>query len=236
MKNYLTRIIALSMSIGLLVGLLSVVLMNRGRWPYIGQSPATETVATHAVGPAVQASSPDSVPVPETAMAPSRPVERASAADAVLNLTAPVVEHARAVSAPADALETLALQADALPAGVSMPERIPPVEECLPLVRPEIRNSYEVFVRQYPGVDPTETQDFHKALLDERFSYGCEVPEKSWQEYVEWVREMENMQQELVHVRGELAGLPLHGTDALGREYLLAGFEGTQPSYYFTTT
>ncbi len=120
--------------------------------------------------------------------------------------------------------EPRGLWAATVPAPLNYVDRLPP----------EHRTAFENFRAAYPSVDPTETEAFHEALLEERRRYGLELSEASGVAFTDWLRPTERMQAALVVARGEHIGIAINGTDARGRGYTLVGFRGVDPIYSFT--
>ena len=112
--------------------------------------------------------------------------------------------------------------------------RVPAVSEYATAIPSAHVAALQEFQKKYPGVDPTETQDFYAAVLEERRTYGTELTDQTAAQYSEWIIRTEAMRGALVAARGGHVGVAITGTDENGRSFALGGFDGVRPAYTFT--
>lgn len=110
----------------------------------------------------------------------------------------------------------------------------PAPAEYLARTSTETTATWGAFQQEYPGVDPTEKDDFQTAILRERQKYSIELSREERAAWSSWLTRTEIMANDMVSSRGEHLGIPLSGVDTEGREYILAGFSGALPVYLFS--
>ncbi len=111
---------------------------------------------------------------------------------------------------------------------------VPDVSEYSSSLAPAAQKALTEFQKSFPGVDPTQTQDFYATVLAKRRTLGTELTDAKAVEFSAWISAAEAMRGSLVKARGDLVGIAISGTDERGRSFALSGFEGVWPTYIFT--
>ncbi len=87
------------------------------------------------------------------------------------------------------------------------------------------------FQTMHPGVDPTDVEAFHATLLDVRQAHPAKLDPENREQFGDWLTLHESMRQSMINARAAFLGIPTHGTDAQGREFILTGFDRARPIY-----
>lgn len=98
----------------------------------------------------------------------------------------------------------------------------------------EHQKAWEAFHARFPNTDPTEGQDYQKALMDKRQEYGFKLSLSESDEYTQWLNLMEPMQFAMVLARAKEEGIPIDGTKPDGSSFSLITFEDGKPIYSYT--
>ena len=97
-----------------------------------------------------------------------------------------------------------------------------------------MREAWLAFRTRHPGVDPTDDEAFHGAVLDERARLPGELTSAQRDAHGEWLADAEAMRVEMIAARARREGLETQGTTADGRSFALTGFLDGEPVYTYT--
>ncbi len=202
--------------LGMLLALLAIVILRTFAEP--AQNPASRAATTPDAPPATHAppasgQSPSESQTPPASAVPT--VASADSAPATPSAPSPTAQRPRE---PQGKWATV----------------VPDISEYSSSLTPAAQKVLAEFQKTFPGVDPTQTQDFYAAALAKRRTLGTELTDGTVAEFSAWITAAEAMRGSLVKARGDLVGVATAGTDEKGRSFVLSGFEGVRPTYMMT--
>lgn len=101
-------------------------------------------------------------------------------------------------------------------------------------IDPQFEASWLDFRRRHPGIDPTDEDQFHLALIAERERLPDAMSSEQREIYGIWLADTEGMRDAMIRERARLAGLQTEGIAVDGRDFTLTGFDGLKPVYTYS--
>ncbi len=101
-------------------------------------------------------------------------------------------------------------------------------------IDPEHVNAWQDFQHRHPGVDPTDYEQFHMALIDEREKLPVKMSFEQRETYGKWLAQSEQMRDAMIRERARIMDIPVEGITHDDRDFMLTGFDGPEPVYTYS--
>jgi len=110
----------------------------------------------------------------------------------------------------------------------------PQVEKLAARLPVQHQPAWQAFHREFPDVDPTDTEAFAGTVDQKREQFGYELNDVTRESWHQWLISMEELADALVGLRAEELNLVRTGMNDEGRGFWLEGFDQQVPRYIWT--